>query len=1103
MKLVLQGNFAVKLARTVLFLFAAAMFLLPASAHAQTTKSLGYDACGYLTDPSICTLSGGLLTASSSRSDVDLIINSGTFTQTANETLVFDTDDFGYVVCNGICTSASDHYVIPASVAVGAAGTYDLQAGALSVPFEIVSGTMNQTGGANQLTDSQAIHVHCFNNACSTLETLNTIGGLYVAGGTYNLSAGTAQMPILNVDGGGTFNQTGGNVTIIPNSPNDTYQPTGTLISALYVGLNGTGNYSLSGGTLQTGGIYSYPCGSASGTCGAQAIANEYIGYNAGSNGVFTQSGGTNQLGQYNNPANPFGGGAFGNLYVGYFGAGTYNQSGGILGNVIGTNEYIGYAPGSTGTFNQTGGQNGVDLGTPTVPQSTVSQLFVGYTGHGNYTLGVANGSVLNGLLTAEYEYVGTTGLNPITSQLAAGSGTFVQNSGFNLVGAFMFVGDQGNTVGGNFSALNPQGTYTLNGGAISDAGGEYIGFESVGIFVQNGGVNQTASLEIASGNSQYAGDAAYALNSGTLTVCCSSEIIGDGPNTIGIFNQSGGLHQTTEVVLGITGQGSYNISGGTLDGGYLELGEAGGSGSFEQNGGTVDLLATFQSSGQTEGGAGSLQVGVGGNGTYDLGCVFVGGFCTPGGGTLNAGNEEIGETVNTSFVGTFNQYAGTTNTITHNGQGTGILDVGESGQGVYNQFGGTLTANTENIAQFAATGTFNQSGGTNNVVSGTFGTGVLNVGNDGTGTYNLSGPSTGAGATTLNAVNENVGYQGSLGTFNQSGGVNNVSGTLIVGAGDSSSAQGYYFQTGGLLNAANETIGNNFTAQSSLTQGFSQTGGTNTVTGTLTVGASQFNQNAPGVYVLDGGTLNASTITIGSAGLFAINPNGAPNGSAPVVLLAGTITNNGTIDIISGPSTVITASGANFVDNGVLSLDPATLNFGNFNFGANGYLKGALGDLLNVSGNFLNNSTQGSLWNSSAVTLDFGNGLHDVFFSAGSSATMFNWGSLVLGAGANLTFNAGSGGLFANAITLGSGSGFCGGDIFYDVNDAANSSFKGATDTFSCGGGLADGQLIPFDGAVIGQQPTSPTPEPAAWVLLLSGLSLLGGFKWMGKLDF
>jgi T5SS/PEP-CTERM-associated repeat protein len=105
-------------------------------------------------------------------------------------------------------------------------------------------------------------------------------------------------------------------------------------------------------------------------------------------------------------------------------------------------------------------------------------------------------------------------------------------------------------------------------------------------------------------------------------------------------------------------------------------------------------------------------------------------------------------------------------------------------------------------------------------------------------GTYNLSG--TGI----VSAPNEHVGYSGT-GTFNQSGGTNNVSSALYLGY--SNGATGAYALSGtGQLSAAAEYVGYSGNKAS-----FQQTGGTNTVTN-LAIGPG-------GIYQLTGGTLQVN----------------------------------------------------------------------------------------------------------------------------------------------------------------------------------------------------------------------------------------------------
>ncbi|MGC1186376.1 MAG: PEP-CTERM sorting domain-containing protein [Candidatus Acidiferrales bacterium] len=1087
-------------------------------------------------DKSFCAASSGV-TCSGQQSSWSLSntveddVITGTQTQTSGNTTVLgqDSSSFTFIDGNNSLFDTYDLYAWPSTFEVANTGTFNLQGGTLTAGFEVINGVMNQSGSttntlvsyaAGPNSQGAAFHIHCSgtdNASCqSVVSEEDTVGSLLVSGAAaqYNLSGGTINAPILEADSGGTFNQTGGTVNILPNLSEDANQPTGTLSSGLYVGLNGTGTYNLSGGgTLQVGGFFT------SGQSTSQAAGNEYIGYNAGSNGIFNQSGGNNLLGQYSNPTDPFSGSTGGNLYVGYLGNGTYNLSGGILANVLGTNEYIGYGPGSVGTFNQTGGFNGGVAGTSQPPDYTISQLYVGYMGHGNYTLGVPNGSPSNPELAANLEYIGTLGFDSATDKQIAGTGNFVQDSGENFASDELIVGNEGNFSGVNFGLLNPQGTYTLNGGQLS-AGSEIIGDQSAGYFVQTGGSNTTQSLEIGFGNAQESPIGVYELSGGTLTVCCSSEEIGSGAGTNGLFIQSGGIHQTLEIVVGLGGgTGTYSLSSGLLDVGLLTVGQDaqnGGSGLFNQTGGTVSTVFTLNSNGTNFTSEGTIQVGTEANGTYNLGCTNGSASTCVGAGTLTSGSEEIGLTVNTSFTGTFNQYAGTSNTMAAGGLGNGALTVGADGNGVYNMYGGTLSAEHEDIGTIGSagvTGTFNQSGGTNSVIapSNTPGYGDLNVGDNGNGTYNLSG----SNATTLNAVTENVGVGIGNGTFNQSGGVNNVSGTFTVGGGDESTTLGFYNLSGGALNATNEIVGDNFTSSSVLTQAFLQTGGANTVSGTLTIGASSFSQNAPGLYGLENGTLTAGNITVGSAGIFSINP-GAAGPAADVHLnVTGTLTNNGTLDVFGTPSNAQIKIGT-FLDNGTLNFDPLTLNVTNLTFGANSVVQTVAGDAFKVGGNFINdfnivNTSLAAQWSLVSATLDFtGTSTHDLFMASTLNANNLAWGNLVLDDGGSLAFVSGSAGLYVDSLDLSGGlsafADICGGSIFYDENDSANSSLFGGGNqgsyTNSCGG-----SLVPFLGASIssssggtGGGTGAQTPEPSTWLLLLTGLAFLSMGTWFRK---
>ncbi len=133
----------------------------------------------------------------------------------------------------------------------------------------------------------------------------------------------------------------------------------------------------------------------------------------------------------------------------------------------------------------------------------------------------------------------------------------------------------------------------------------------------------------------------------------------------------------------------------------------------------------------------------------------------------------------------------------------------------------------------------------------------VVNGVNEGT-TYTV--PSGG-----LSAAAESIGFYG--GTLNQSQGQNNVSGAVEIGLGESVppffAFSGTYNLSGGLLHAGTESLGignGNGT--------FDQTNGTNAV-GTLSVlgqTAASGTLHGSGTYILGGGLLTASVITLGES---------------------------------------------------------------------------------------------------------------------------------------------------------------------------------------------------------------------------------------------
>jgi Dockerin type I domain len=257
---------------------------------------------------------------------------------------------------------------------------------------EYIDGTFSQSGGTNTIVSSQSLHL---GETSSTGIYLLSAGALSISGdqlvgdggtGIFSLSA-TGSLAVSGTEyvgnsGNGTFTQTGGANTV------------GTTLSStnLYVGYNtgSNGLFSLSGtGALQDYGI-------------------EVIG-TAGS-GTFIQTGGTNTVvsptsAAFLSVASESGStglyslGGTGSLQItngeediGVNGSGTFTQSGGT--NTIGSgwSLNIGYNPGSFGIYNLSGGSvvfnfftSGVYVGGSSNGQGGQAALNV--SGTGNLTL--------------------------------------------------------------------------------------------------------------------------------------------------------------------------------------------------------------------------------------------------------------------------------------------------------------------------------------------------------------------------------------------------------------------------------------------------------------------------------------------------------------------------------------------------------------------------------------------------------------------------------------------------------------------------------------------------------------------------------------------
>ncbi len=709
---------------------------------------------------------------------------------------------------------------------------------------------------------------------------------------------------------------------------------------------------------------------------------NEYIGQN--STGTLIQGGFTNtvnnnlELGQNAGASGTYNlsDGSLsvaGNEYIGYSGSGSFTQSGGT--NTVTGILILAANAGSSGTYSLSGGSLTVGdyeavgyCGTGSFTQSggthTVTALYLGAEAgaSGSYTLSDSgSGSLLS---VVGNEYIGENG-----------SGAFTQTGGSNTVGSNLFVGTQGGTgsyslSGGSLStnggicigASGGNGTFSQTGGSLQVTAGESIGDGGSGSFSQSGGANNASGLALGTDFvTGSAGTGAYNLSGGSLQVGYLGEYIGaDGGS--GSFTQSGGTHTVTNglwlgsdyFITGTGGTGSYNLSGGSLQvNGPEYIGDSNsGSGSFTQTGGTHTVASLYL-------GSDSLGTGFPGTGSYNL-----------TGGSLSAGYESIGD----FGSGAFTQSGGS-----HRVSGTLFLGYNPGASGTYNLSGGSLLVAASEYVGDYGTGAFTQSGGSHTVARN------LSLGNydGGIGTYTLSGGS-------LAVIGEEyLGSDGGSGTFIQSGGSHTVSGNLFLGI---SGGSGTYSLSGGSLAVS----GYEYLEGGS----FTQSGGSHTISGNLYLGEN----GGTGTYGLSRGSLSVGGEEyIGDGGLGSFNQCG------------GTHIVNGALDLAAAD---VNSSGTYTLSGGSLSVG-ASEYIGDFGSGA---FTQSGGSHTVSSGLYVGYSSGTGTYTLSGGSLSVSGGEYigvsgtGDFIQSGGSNTVT--GGITLGPGSSGTYTLSGGCLTADSIT-------------------------------------------------------------------------------------
>ena len=563
---------------------------------------------------------------------------SGSIAMQSGGLAVHGNDQIGYAGTGGFTQSGGTHTIsntLYVGSGLGSSGTYNLNAGQLSAGSgESVgysgTGAFSQIGGSNTISGTNLLYVGY--NPGSV--------GTYSLSGSGNLSAPNESVGYW---GSGTFAQAGGtnivsgsNLSIGGNAgSNGIYSLSGSgLLTApmMYLGYAaGTGSIGMTGGSLavstsasigysglgtftQSGGTSSFSgnlvyysglflgynssslgiCNLSGGQMSAVFDGSEYVGYSG--RGIFTQTGGTNTVGQ-------------GGIYLGYNPSsnGIYYLSGGLLSTESLGNEYIGQQ--GAGSFIQSGGTN----------------LASNYLEVGSGTYSLSGGSLGGAVAVGEQR---------------SGQGTFTQSGGTSTIRSL---------------DIEYGGTYSLSGGLLS--GSEGVGGDAgQGTFTQSGGTNNIASLTVLaiSGST-----ATYNLTGGLLTAGSGViEYVGYREQTRGTFTQSGGTNTAPTICLGyqVSG-GTYSLNGGMLI--TAAISNPSLTGVFNFGGGTLqasgplstdspmiltgsDGSATVDTAGYAVVFSGPLS-GSGGLTKIDSGTLILSGTNTYSGGTnVEAGTLEI-----------------------------------------------------------------------------------------------------------------------------------------------------------------------------------------------------------------------------------------------------------------------------------------------------------------------------------------------------------------------------------------------------------------------------------------------------------------------------
>ena len=774
------------------------------------------------------------------------------------------------------------------------------------------------------------------------------------------LTVGSGGSGTLNVLDGGSVTNTVGYVGLFDGGSGavsvDGTGSSWSNASTLVLGYGGNGTLDITNG-------------------GSVSSAEVYIGNNATSTSAATVDSGSSWTNA-------------GFMAVGFLGNATLDILNGS--SVISGDGYLGYLGGSSGAVTVDGAGSS---------WASSGSLYIG--GEPSAAGGTGSLTVSNsGAVTVANSIVNGAG----TGTLNINGGTLTVGGGNGSIDVDTFV------LG---SAVGTSGSHSLSGTGSLTAATVIVGDEGSGVFTQTGGTHTVDELVIGAvipGTCclYNGGGGTYNLSGGEL-VAGNVNLGFTNRNNTAKFIQTGGTHTAGNIF----GDGDYQLDSGNLTVGgnvfnsldTFAYGQYGGN--FTQTGGVHTIANSAFSFYPYTLQGGSLNVGGDFGDITSLGHSTVFGFGTLNldGGTLTVGHEDVdlfpGEGLvmgGNIFVETLT--VGNTSTASYTLAGRPVIRdyfvapepveeivrtkftvIGGSGAGTFTQTGGLHYVEHLSLAtESTGTGSYNLSGGNLYV-------GSEIIGEYGTGTFTQTGGTHVVGNANLPPDLDSTVWWADLPSFQLSG-----DGDLILGYGatccDSESnlvlSAGSYHLSGGDLVAENELV--------QFGDGFTQTGGTNTVWGQLSVRSS---------YNLSGGDLSASSEEVLATG--TLTQTGGTNnvdrlslGSGTNTQAAGTFTQAGgtlvanKIDAtapgsqfnFTGGTLSVDAFNGNLVNAGgtltpgnspgitVITGDYTQLHDGTFDVEIGGLFQGTEYDWLDVSGSA---TLDGAL---NVSLFDFGSGL-------------------------------------------------------------------------------------------------------------------------------